>query len=231
MAVVAFFCLIAVFFVTVAVLGGRQAKLRSEKLAGLAGELGWSFEPSANRRLPHRYEPFRRFSQGHSQRIFNTLAGTAAAMGEECHAWTGDFLYKTTSRQGKKTTTHTHRFSYLLLELPISPAPEMAVRGEGMFDKLAGWFGMDDIDFESAEFSDRFHVTGSDKRFTYDLMHPRMMEFLLDGSPPDISLSGRYCLLTRRNGLWEPEAFRATLAWAERFCQLWPEHVLSELRA
>ena len=62
----------------------------------------------------------------------------------------GDFVYKITTSTGKSTQTRTYRFSYLILHLPFGNVPDLLIRREGMFDKLAGAFGFDDIDFESA---------------------------------------------------------------------------------
>jgi hypothetical protein len=39
---------------------------------------------------------------------------------------------------------------------PPWPSPTLLVRPEGLLDKLAGIVGVDDIDFESSEFSKRF---------------------------------------------------------------------------
>ena len=45
--------------------------------------------------------------------------------------------------------------------------------------EVKAFFGFDDINFESAEFSRRFFVQAPDKRWAYDVIHPRTMEFLL----------------------------------------------------
>ena len=54
------------------------------------------------------------------------------------------------------------------------------IRPEGFFDKVGEFFGADDIDFESAEFSRRFFVKSSDKRWAYGVIHQETMQFLLD---------------------------------------------------
>ena len=41
------------------------------------------------------------------------------------------------------------------------------------------FFGHDDIDFESAEFSRNFYVKSSDRKWAFDILHARAMEFLL----------------------------------------------------
>ena len=108
----------------------------------------------------------------------------------------GDFTYKVTTSSGKSTTTTTYRFSYLILHMPWSGVPDLLIRREGMFDKIAGVLGFDDIDFESAQFSRRFHVSSTDKRFAYDVIDPRMMEFLLKGDPPTVDIENTRCCIS-----------------------------------
>ena len=106
---------------------------------------------------------------------------------------------------------------------------DLLIRPEGMFDRLAGVFGFDDIDFESAEFSRGFHVKSPDKRFAYDVVHPRMMEFLMAMTPVAIDIeNGRACLSDGRS-CWTPEEIRGQIEFLSRFFELWPEHVLQEL--
>jgi len=105
------------------------------------------------------------------------------------------------------------------------------IRPEGVWDKLAAAFGFDDIDFESAEFSRKFLVKAGDKRFAYDVLHPRMMEFLLAEAPPMIDIEdGDLCLSDGRKR-WTPEQFEAQLAFARRFAEQLPRHLLQDLHA
>jgi hypothetical protein len=103
------------------------------------------------------------------------------------------------------------------------------IRRENLFDKVAGFLGFDDIDFESAEFSDRFIVKSRDKRFAYDVLHPRMMEFLLDGAPPTVEFRHGQCCLNFGEKCWSPAEFAGVFAWAGQFYALWPQHVTSSL--
>jgi hypothetical protein len=140
----------------------------------------------------------------------------------------GDYRY--TVQRGKNR--HTHRFSFLVLRPPWGPVPDFGIRAEHIGDKLLDAIGFDDIDFESEEFSRRFHVKGEDKRFTYAVVHPRMMEFLLQTVPPKVDCTGGECLLyVSATSTWPPEEFRKHIAWARQFFELWPEHVRRELAA
>ena len=206
-------------------------KKRREAMAALAAELGLSFDPARDRSHDEEYAHFEIFRRGHSRAAHNTMSGQLEFQGRQWPAKMGDFTYKITTSTGKSTTTQTYRFSYLILHMPWSGVPDLLIRREGMFDKIAGVLGFDDIDFESAEFSRRFHVSSPDKRFAYDVIDPRMMEFLLRGDPPTVDIENRRCCISDGRSRWEPVEFRQKLAWITEFLDHWPAHVLASLRA
>lgn len=225
--------IIAVIGIVVAVMyyGYLAAKKRREALAALALELGWRFHPGRDRDHDDEYEHFEIFRRGHSRAAYNTLTGVVEIDGRPFPAKMGDFTYKVTQHTGKSTRTVTYRFSYMILHLPFLPTPNLLIRREGMFDKIAGAFGLDDIDFESAEFSKRFYVKSTDKRFAYDIIHPRMMEFLLGSDPPTVDIEYGRCCLSDGRHRWSPQEFRGRLGWVQRFFDHWPDHVTAELEA
>ena len=206
-------------------------KKRREAMAALAAELGLSFDPARDRSHDEEYAHFEIFRRGHSRAAYNTMSGQLEFQGRQWPAKMGDFTYKITTSTGKSTTTQTYRFSYLILHMPWSGVPDLLIRREGMFDKIAGVLGFDDIDFESAEFSRRFHVSSPDKRFAYDVIDPRMMEFLLRGDPPTVDIENRRCCISDGRSRWEPVEIRQKLAWITEFLDHWPAHVLASLRA
>ncbi len=207
----------------------QRQKKRREALGLLAGELGWRFVPEKDHAHDDEYAHYEIFRHGHSRYAYNTLVGSLRVDGTPWPAKMGDFHYQTTSSNGKSTTTHTHRFSYLILQLPYVRLSDLLIRREGMFDAVKNLFGFDDIDFESAEFSRRFFVKSSDKRFAYDVIHPGMMEFLLASDAPTVDVERGRCCLSDGRRTWTPERYQATLAWASRFFELWPNHLVSQL--
>jgi hypothetical protein len=209
----------------------QQQAARRAALAQFSAERGWRFEPENDASHDSRYAYFSVFAQGHSRYAYNTILGTASIADRAWPLQMGDYHYATTSSNGKKTTTHHHRLSYLIVETPYLGAPDLFIRAEGFLDSIAGFLGFDDIDFESAEFSDRFIVKSSDKRFAYDVLHPRMMEFMLDGGAPTIDFRRGQCCLYRSQKCWTPEEFAATLAWATDFFARWPRHITSTIQA
>lgn len=206
-----------------------QRKRRREELSGLARELGWRFVPDRDHSHDDQYTQFEVFRRGHSRCAYNTLFGEVDVEGRSFPVKMGDFRYKITSGSGKNRSTRTYRFSYLILQVPLGNFPSVLIRPEGLFDKLAGAFGFDDIDFESAEFSRQFHVTSEDKRFAYDLLHPQMMEFLLETEPPVIDLERGHCCVSDTSSRWKAVKFKQMLDWWQRFFQLWPSHVIRDL--
>ncbi len=204
-------------------------KKRREALAALAARLGWSFDPSPDRDHDEQYAHFEIFRRGHSRVARNTLTGEMDVAGRRCRAKMGDFRYKVTRHSGKSTSTRSYSFSYLIVHLPWADVPDLLVRREGMFDKIAGVLGFDDIDFESAEFSRRFHVKSALKRFAYGVIDARMMEYLLAGDAPTVDIENARCCLSDGSRRWDPQQFEQTLAWLAGFFDRWPDHVVASL--
>jgi hypothetical protein len=177
---------IAVLFVLVvvvaAILSARQARKRREAMGRLADSLGLQFSPDKDHAVDDRYPFLDKLGQGSNRYAFNSLSGQH--QGQSVHLF--DYHYETHSRDSKgRPQTHHHYFSFFILRLPAH-FPELTIAREGIFSKLAQFVGYDDIDFESAEFSRKFCVRSRDKKFAYDICHPRMMEYLL--ANPDLNL-------------------------------------------
>jgi hypothetical protein len=212
---------VAVYF------GHKAAQKRREELWTLANELGFAFDPGKGPPdSPHSL--FGEFQRGHSRGVLNTMRGDLDVFSRPCQTILGDFEYKVTSGSGKNRRTTTYRFSYILLRIPWA-VPGLSLRRENILDKIAGAIGFDDIDFESEEFSRRFHVKCPDKKFAYDVVHPRMMEFLMASDAPALEFSGAWCLVTDGGSRWQPAAFRSQIEFVRGFFSRWPEHLVTDL--
>ena len=208
----------------------KKEKERQAGMAALAADHGLAFDPSKDSGRDEQFSQFSIFRKGHSRTAFNTISGTCDLAGEQVPLYMGDYLYKVTSGSGKNRRTKTYRLSYLIAGLPYPNVPKFLIRPENLFDKFVGVIGFDDIDFESAEFSRKFHVSSQDKRFAYDLIDPRMMEFLIDEKSVALDMeSGYVCLLlgTRR---WPVEDFILRMQWLGSFFEHWPRHLVKSLR-
>lgn len=163
----------------------RERK-RREGLAALASRLGLRYRADRDRDLASRYRFLDALRQGENRYAANILEGTFE--GHPVRVF--DYHYETHSTDAKgNRTVHHHRFSFFVLEQERS-FPELRIHHEGFLSKLAQLVGFDDIDFESVEFSKAFTVRSKDRKFAYDICHPRMMEYLLAHQDLSIEIEG-----------------------------------------
>lgn len=220
---------VIVIVAVIAYFAWKAERQRTQELAALAQRLGFEFSPRRDTSHDARYPHFEIFRQGHSRCAFNTMAGTLTCAEQVLRVLLGDYEYKITTSNGKTTQTTTYRFSFAILHLPYVGVPDVLIRPEGFFDKIKSAIGFDDIDFESSEFSKAFFVKSPDKRFAYDLIDPRMMEFLLATRPPGIDMEQSTILLTDGRRRWKPQQFESQLQWARTYLEHWPRHVVDRL--
>jgi len=209
----------------------KRAQQRREALSALALRMGFDFYPEKDTSLDERFSHFAVFRKGHSRAATNTMRGKVRVNGEVHPVMMGDYRYKQTEGSGKSRRTVTYRLSYLIVQFPRSGVPDLLIKPEGIFDKLGQALGFDDIDFEDFEFSKRFVVKSSDRRFAYDVCHPRMIEWLKAhaSSFPAIDIErGQMCLATDKKR-WSAAGFEGNLSYAEQFIDRWPDHLLREL--
>ena len=167
---------IIVIAIAAAIISHIQAKKRREALAALAQQLGFSFSPDKNRQIASKYGFLDHMDDGQNRYAYNILSGQSPD-GSTCQIF--DYHYETKSRDSDgKTKTHHHYRSIFVLTLP-KQFPELNIKPEGFFSKIAQSIGFDDIDFESHKFSKRYEVKSKDKKFAYDFCNAQMIDYLL----------------------------------------------------
>jgi hypothetical protein len=215
----------------------KRRKQRIADMHAFADLLGCAFSPGRDPDHDEKYHHFELFRRGFDRAAYNTIFGTIELDDAVVELNAGDFTYKTretyTTTVNGKTQTRTrivkHHFSYFIMELPYIRMPDLLIRREGFFDKVASAFGKNDIDFESAEFSRKHFVKCDSRKFAYDIIHPRMMEFLLETSPGLIDIEqGRICL-TDGSSIWKAPRFAGSLEWTKQFLNRWPDFVVKDL--
>ena len=159
--------------VAVVVFSYLAAKKRREAMAAYAAGRGWRFEADQPLLVDRFTGP--PFGLGFGQRAYNVLYGTHD--GRDLVSF--DYEYKTQTSNGKQTTTHVHRFSVLGLSMGIF-MPPLSVDPENFLDRFVGRLTGNDIDLESEEFNRSFTVSCPDRKFASDVLHPQMMEYLLE---------------------------------------------------
>jgi hypothetical protein len=206
---------VAALVIALIVWSSIRARQRRDAAARLAAEWGFEFYPDDPYGMASRYAQFDLFENGHSQQASNVLCGRID--GREVILC--DYQYTTGS--GKNKSTHCYQAA--LLMMPILGA-RLQMRPENFLDRMASWVGHDDINFESEEFSRRYHIKCDDRKFAYDLFHARLIEYLLAcGEAPSLETNGPLLLLYDTQG--EVEALRRLRAIGEEIIRSIPDYV------
>jgi hypothetical protein len=169
---------------------------RRKKMAAYAKSLNWQFSPEKNKNLQNRYPGFQCLRRGHTRFAYNLMQGVR----DKRNVIAFDYHYVT----GHGKSRSTHNFSALVVQSPL-PLKPLLIRPEHIFDKVTDFFGYNDIDFESAEFSRKFYVKAQNRRWAYDVIHQRMIEYLLGAPKFHIQLETRDIMAWRNNRFSEQD--------------------------
>jgi len=194
------------------------AAKRRKELGQWAAQRGLRFDSSSSYDMDSRYPDFKSLHQGRSRHAYNIITGT---LGERRIT---AFDYKYTTGSGKNKSTHT--FSAMIVQSPI-PLKPLYIRREHFFDKITEFFGADDIDFESAEFSRKFFVKSTDKKWAYDVLHQRMMEYLLTTPKYSIQMSGD-SIIAWSTLTFKPDEFQSAFDTIEGVIERFPEYLVKQ---
>ena len=217
---IAVFIIVAALIIAGIIFGAIAARKRREAFGVLAARLGLQFSPNNDSEIAARFSFLDRLSQGSNRYAFNVLSGAF----ESHDVLVFDYHYETysTDSKGNRETSH-HYFSFFILLLE-KPFPELTIAREGIFSKVAQALGYDDIDFESAEFSRKFCVRSTDKKFAYDVCHARMMEYLLANPDLNIEIEDSALALAFSNTL-KPEQIEPNLRRLVHLRSLLPQYL------
>ncbi len=215
----AFFALVIVGIV----FGVIQAQKRRKELTAWCESKGFTFDPGSDYALDDRYGKFTCLRQGSNRYGYNLMKGRLNKRG----VFAFDYHYETHSTDSKgNRKTHNHYFSAVIINsgLPLKP---LFIRPEGFFDRVTEFFGYDDIDFESSEFSRKFYVQSPDKRWAYDVIHQETMEFLLSAPTFTIDIQDSE-ILVYRSGTFSIKEFEDAIGVVEGILGRIPEYLLRE---
>jgi len=175
--------------------------------------------------MDSRYPGLSCLQQGSERYAYNIISGEHDGRGLlafDCH-------YETYSTDNKgRRTTHHHYFSAVVLDTEFHLKP-LSIRGETLFDKVTEFFGFDDIDFESAEFSRAFHVGAKDRKWAFDFIQQSTMEFLLESPRFAIQMDDR-SVIASRGGTFSVATFEEALGVLDGILGRIPPGLQKELR-
>lgn len=201
-----------------AVVGLRFSAQRRKELASWASSVGLTFSPGHDRSYENRYPEFGCLRRGHSRYAYNIASGSWK------DRWLEVFDYRYVTGHGKNRSTHTFSAIIIRTDLPLKP---LHIRAENAFDKLTEFFGADDIDFESHQFSREFHVKSPDKKWAFDVLHQRTMEFLLAQPKYTIEFDTR-SIICWRNRRFSSQMREGAINVVEGILDRLPEYVIRE---
>lgn len=211
-----------VLVVVIGVLGYLAAKKRREAFAVLAAQRGWTYVEADDRWVDgFAGSPF---GLGHSRRATNVLTGAYDTRPFVAFDYKYDTTETSTDSEGRTTTREvSHHFSVAAIDVGAA-FPPLEVTPEGFFSRMVGRLTNRDIELESEDFNRAFTVTCPDRKFASDILHPRMMEFLL--TRPDAAFRfDRRFILTVRNGHASIAEVEASLALVDAVLDQVPEFV------
>lgn len=198
------------------------AKHKQELMAWIASK-NLRFDPHSDYQFERRFPGFGCLTQGENRYAYNRISGD----------WKGfeligfDYHYETESRDSKgNRQVHHHHFSGVILvsKVPLKP---LFIRPEGFMDKIGEFFGANDIDFESIEFSKKFYVKAAEKKWAFDVIHQRAMEFLLTQPVFSLQMNGQYLLAYRESRFAIPE-YEQAADLAQGLLSLMPDYLIKQ---
>lgn len=164
-----FFLCIGALIVACIGLGIWFERKRTAALEAVANELGLPYFPKGDSALVHQLSSFELFSKGRSRKIKNMIHG------ETANVELGIFDYQYRTGSGKNSRTWKQTVVYIRsAELNL---PQFALRPENMFDKIGGFMGFQDIDFDThPAFSKMYVLRGPSEEQIRGLFQSHVLE-------------------------------------------------------
>lgn len=133
------------------------------------------------------------------------------------------FEYQYSTGSGKNRQTHSHHVDVL----------HLGGRFPGLNLSRENWATrtfMGDLTFENAQFNREWHVRSDSARFAHDVVHPRVMDWLMGPEVPhfDDCWFENGCLLVSTTGSRRPEHVDAYLRFLTSFASRLPRFLLEE---
>ena len=193
----AFFALIAVMVVAVfglvifiVVRHFKQRKQRRADLALWAAQRGFEYSQEDPHGLDHL--DFHLFTLGDGRGCENVLTGTW----EDMPVRIADYWYYEDDNNSQGHSSRTYQLFSIMVTTVDAALPHVRIGHENAFSRLFDKLGFDDVQFESEQFNRRFRVHADDRRFAYQLLDARMIEWLLATAGPHCyEVNGQWVLV------------------------------------
>ncbi|MCK4626317.1 MAG: hypothetical protein KAV00_13450 [Phycisphaerae bacterium] len=164
----------------------RRIKNRERRLKTWATGKGLEYDWGPNRHLFYEFPQFECLQPGVNRYAYNIVKG----IWKDRNVLAFDYHFKV---DPKGPTCY---FSAVIVE-SHTPLKTLLIRPEKFSDKVANSLGFHDIEFESDEFNRMFRIGAPEKRWAYDVLHPRVMEILISEPKFLIKFEGMYAIAYR----------------------------------
>jgi hypothetical protein len=195
-------------------------KKRREALRLWAGQKGFRLVPAKSRSLHKDFPAVKVFQKGHSRVAKNIIKGELDGRPVTL------MDYRYVVGHGKNRSTHNRGVVILQTDFPTVP---MFIRRENPLDRVGEFFGIDDIDFESSEFSRKFYVKCADKKWAYDVIHTRTMDYLMKAPSFTIEF-GFGEIAVYKTGWCDSEKYEQALTLVQELYELIPDYVVRQMK-
>ena len=192
-------------------------EVRRRDLAALARKLGLHFSPKSDFKLAESFLFLTWLKRGDVRNVryaYNVM-----------HGYHLDYLltvFDYTFLAGR----YSYYWSAFILEMKTN-FPDTIISHENLESRIAEELGVPHIAFESAEFTRTFRVRSADKKFAFDVCHPRMMEYLLANKDLTIEFRGPVVAVLFEDWL-RPEKIEFNLSRLIEIRKLLPEYLFSK---
>lgn len=151
--------------------------------------------------------------------------------GKTLHCFDYHFVKISYDKNGRETYERNYYFSCVLYDFGNKVyMKRLLIRPKGFGDKILSAMGINVINFESDEFNKKFHVKSEDKKFAYDVIHPRVMDLFLRHKIFHSFELSEHSILLCNVGKLQPHEVQNMLDIMAGFVNLMPEYLLQELK-
>jgi len=158
--------------------------LASEPSGCLTGPFSASYQQEQE--YLENFLGFQPFGVGSARSVRDRIFGNAQGLYWEI------FSYSYTVSSGKSSTTCRYTIVAAQFDFVV---PDIDIRRENFLDRIGSWVGIRDMQFESIEFNEAYHVKSHDERRAYDVIHPKAIDYLMNCPISQWQLAGRTVLL------------------------------------
>lgn len=161
-------------------------------------------------------------SRGHASLFyaFNVLSGSYAGFSVRAFDFYCDPAGSSNNYIGEP---EVYAISVFMVE-EQRPFPPVLIYPKGRRMRLEQTVKLGRVELEAAEFAQAFVVRAADRKFAYDICHPRMMEYLLEHRDLSLEIEGR-CVAMSFDRRLKPEDIPGRLQQLVEIRRLFPEYL------